>query len=104
MKYLIIALISLCSCKQQPAFYESKTTVVHDTVYERCNTDSLILQIIRLNDSLKTQRDTLVARTQRLKKANFKVTKAKYYLKILDANPGYVKYIKGWLNNRALAD
>jgi hypothetical protein len=102
MKYLLIFIVLFASCKQK-VFYEPK--VVHDTIVVEVNKCDSVSSLLALKtDSLRVVRDSLLARTNRLKTANFKVTKAKYYLSILDKNPAYVKYIKGWLNNRALAD
>jgi len=106
MRYLIIALVLFASCKGQPSMYEP--AVIHDTVSvikivpSKCDTVFIPAPACaRQVDSLKS---LIKSKDEKLKKLNFKVTKAKYYLKIVDANPSYLKYIKGWLNNRALAD
>lgn len=101
MKYLLITLL-LISCGQQKPIqpvpvpisqYAIRTDTVHhhDTVYlaASCGQYDSLFKLFR-------------AQRTELKKARFKITKAQYYLDIIDGHPEREGYIKGWLKNRAL--
>jgi len=94
MKYLIIAVLFIFSCKEKYTISNKISRI--DTVFIN-NNDSLL----QLNQehlfAIEIQRKQIDSISKKLFIANYKIERVKYYLSICLRNPKQDKFLKGWV-------
>lgn len=94
MKYLLIAALFFCSCKEKKSLPDRIIRI--DTVFIN-NNDSLL----QLNQehlfAIEIQRKQIDSISKKLFIANYKIERVKYYLSICLRNPKQDKFLKGWV-------
>lgn len=100
MRYLIIALILLASCQSNKGAISVKpdTVFVPQPIFieKECGTDSLLHVIDSMDSRIDTYAKLLLRDRARLQQVD-------KYVRIVEASPSQIKYLKGWIK-RALAE
>lgn len=100
MRYLIILLLALASCKTP--LKPLNPVVIHDTVYvpKPVNVECDTLQYTHKIDSMYNRIDKY---SKALLLERTRIEAVKKYVRIVDKNPSQIKFLKGWVK-RAISE